>query len=73
VDDIFKVITTIFEVDRSKGDIVAIVTTNNSEASRVKFLDSEAPYVIPLNNASTVDSEHLIEYVATFPNVIVNT
>ena len=37
-EDIFKVIVTIFEVDKSKGDIVAIVTVNNGEASRVKFL-----------------------------------
>jgi hypothetical protein len=42
-EDIFKVIMTIFEVDKSKGDVVAIVTANNGEASRVKFLDSEAP------------------------------
>jgi hypothetical protein len=70
--DIFKVIMTIFGVDRSKGDLIAIVTTNDGEASRVKFLDSEAPYVVPLN-ASAVDSELLVEYVATFPNVTVNT
>ena|SRR5215207_4758978 len=70
-EDIFRVIMTIFGVDRSKGDVVAIVTTNNGEASRVKFLDSEALYVVPLN-ASAVDSGHLVEYVATFPNVTVN-
>src|SRR5215204_871908 len=70
-DDVFKVIMTIFGVDRSKGDLIAIITTNNGEASRVKFLDSEAPYVVPLN-ASAVDSELLVEYVATFPNVNVN-
>jgi hypothetical protein len=70
-DDIFKVIMTIFGVDRSKGDIIALVTTNNGEASRVKFLDSEAPYVVPLN-ASAGDSGRLVEYVATFPNVTVN-
>ena len=70
-DDIFKVIMTIFGIDRSKGDIIAIVTTNNGEASRVKFLESEAPYVVPLN-ASAVDSGRLVEYVATFPNVTVN-
>jgi hypothetical protein len=68
-EDIFKVIMTIFGIDKSKGDVIAIVTANNGEASRVKFLDSEAPYVIPLN--STFDS-HLVEYVATFPNVTVN-
>ena len=69
-DDIFKVIMTIFGVDKSKGDVIAIVTANNGEASRVKFLDSEAPYVVPLN--STAGDSHLVEYVATFPNVTVN-
>ncbi len=69
-EDIFKVIMTIFGIDKSKGDVIAIVTANNGEASRVKFLDSEAPYVVPLN--STAGNSHLVEYVATFPNVTVN-
>jgi len=69
-EDVFKVIMTIFGVDKSKGDVVAIVTANNGEASRVKFLDSEAPYIVPLN--STAGDSHLVEYVATFPNVTVN-
>lgn len=69
-DDIFRVIMTIFGIDKSKGDVIAIVTANNGEASKVKFLDSEAPYVIPLN--STAVDSHLVEYVATFPNVTVN-
>ena len=62
---------TIFGVDKSKGDVIAVVTANNGEVSRVKFLDSEAPYVVPLNS-STGGSSNLIEYVATFPNVTVN-
>jgi len=69
-EDIFKVIMTIFGIDKSKGDVIAIVTANNGEASRVKFLDSEAPYIVPLN--STAGDSHLVEYVATFPNVTVN-
>ena len=69
-EDIFRVIMTIFGVDRSKGDVIAIVTTNNGEASRVKFLDSEALYVVPLNVSE--GGGHLIEYVATFPNLTVN-
>jgi len=69
-EDIFKVILTIFGVDKSKGDMVAIVTANNGEASRVKFLDSEAPYVVPIN--STEGTGNLVEYVATFPNLTVN-
>jgi hypothetical protein len=79
-EDIFRVIMTIFGVDKSKGDVVAIVTANNGEASRVKFLDSEAPYVIPINSSGggsgisggSGSSSHLVEYVATFPNVTVN-
>src|SRR5215208_7087800 len=71
--DIFKVIMTIFGVDKSKGDVVAIVTANNGEASKVKFLESDAPYVIPLNASGSETSGHLIEYVATFPNVVVNS
>ena len=39
-EDIFRVIMTIFGVEKSKGDVVVIVTTNNGEASTVKFLDS---------------------------------
>ena len=71
--DVFKVIVSIFGVDKSKGDLVAIVTVNNGEASRVKFLDSEAPYVVPLNASEGETGGHLVEYVATFPNVVVNT
>ena len=73
-EDIFRVIMTIFGVDKSKGDVVAIVTANNGEASRVKFLDSEAPYVIPINSSGggitggSGSGSHLVEYVATFPN-----
>src|SRR5918993_4886003 len=77
-EDIFRVIMTIFGVDKSKGDVVAIVTANNGEASRVKFLDSEA-FVAPSNlttlSPSTTNpaaDAGIIEYVATFPNVTVN-
>jgi hypothetical protein len=60
-DDVFRVIMTKFGVDKSKGDVVAIVTVNNGEASKVRFLDSD-----------TAASGGIIEYVATFPNVTVN-
>jgi hypothetical protein len=71
--DVFRVIMTIFGVDKSKGDVVAIVTVNNGEVSRVKFLDAEAPYVVSMANPNTPGAEGgLIEYVATFPNVTVN-
>jgi hypothetical protein len=60
-DDVFRVIMTIFGVDKSRGDVVAIVSVNNGEASKVRFLDSD-----------TAASGGIIEYVATFPNVTVN-
>jgi hypothetical protein len=77
-EDIFRIIMTIFGVDKSKGDVVAIVTLNDGEASRVKFLDTEA-FVAPSNlttlSPSTTNpaaDAGIIEYVATFPNVTVN-
>jgi hypothetical protein len=77
-EDIFRIIMTIFGVDKSKGDVVAIVTLNDGEASRVKFLDTEA-FVAPSNLTTLSPSitnpaadAGIIEYVATFPNVTVN-
>src|SRR5215216_5052361 len=71
--DVFKVIVSIFGVDKSKGDVVAIVAVNNGEASKIKFLEADAPYVIPLNASEGETGGHIVEYVATFPNVVVNT
>jgi len=63
--DVFKVIMTVFGADKSKGDVVSIVTVNGGEASRVKFLDVDT---IPGSN-----ERDIIEYIATFPNVTVST
>ena len=60
----------VFGVEESKGDVVALVTVNNQE-SRVKFFDASAPELIPINESG--GSGHIIEYVATFPNVTVNS
>jgi hypothetical protein len=46
--DVFKVIMTIFAVDESIGDVVAIVTANN-EAAKVKLFDASGPAVTALN------------------------
>lgn len=78
--DVFKVIMTIFEVDKSKGDIVAMVVVNDGEAAKVKLFETQASYVVPLNTSTNVfngqstsaSSNGIIEYVATFPNVVVN-
>src|SRR5919106_1120211 len=69
-EDIFRVIMTIFGVDESKGDVIAIVTVKNEEA-KVKLFDASGPEVVPLN--ASEGGSHLIEYVATFPNVTVNS
>jgi hypothetical protein len=69
---------TVFVVENTKGDIVTIVTVNNGEASRVKFLETEAFKPVSANLTSLVttlrpNSEiKTMEYVATFPNVTVN-
>jgi hypothetical protein len=68
--DIFKVIMTIFGVDESKGDVVAIVTAKDEQA-KVKLFDASGPAVVPLN--ASEGGGHLIEYVATFPNLTVNS
>ena len=46
--DIFKVIMTIFDVDESKGDVVAIVTAKN-DVAKVKLFDALGPGVVPIN------------------------
>ena len=68
--DVFKVIMTIFDVDESKGDVVAIVTAKN-EVAKVKLLDALGPEVVPTN--ASEGGGHFIEYVATFPNVTMNS
>jgi hypothetical protein len=77
--DVFKVIMTIFGVDKSKGDLVAVVTVNSGEASKVKMFESEAFPSLSTNLSSPAPSTvnpptaGIIEYVATFPNVTVNS
>ncbi len=50
---IFKVILTIFGVDKSRGDVVAIVAVNNGEASKVKFLGTD-PLLATSSNLTTL-------------------
>lgn len=68
--DIFRVIITIFGVDESKGDVIAIVTAKDQDA-RVKLFDASGPEVVPLN--ASEGGGHLIEYVATFPNLTMDS
>jgi hypothetical protein len=68
--DIFRVILTIFGVDESKGDVISIVTAKDQEA-KVKLFDASGPEVVPLNVSE--GGGHLIEYVATFPNLTMSS
>ncbi|MGA7541477.1 MAG: hypothetical protein WBW34_00285, partial [Nitrososphaeraceae archaeon] len=68
--DIFKVIMSVFGVEESKGDVVALVTVNNQE-SKVKFFDASGSALIPMN--ASEGNGHILEYVATFPNATVNS
>jgi hypothetical protein len=54
--DIFKVIMTIFGVDKSKGEVVAIVTVNNGEASKVKTFESKTFPSLSTNLSSPAPS-----------------
>jgi hypothetical protein len=68
--DVFKVIMSVFGVEESKGDVVALVIVNSDE-SRVKFFDASGPELIPMNVSG--GSGHILEYVTTFPNVTINS
>lgn len=69
-EDIFRVIMTIFGVDESKGDVIAIVTAKDQEG-KIKLFDASGPEVVPLN--ASEGGGHLIEYTATFPNLTINS
>ena len=80
-NDIFKVILTIIGTNKADtGDVVALVTVNDH--SRVKFFnvlsnvvadDSLSEGDTSNSSSDPTDQGRLIEYVATFPNVTVNT
>ena len=75
--DTFKVILTIIGTNKADtGDVVALATVNDH--SRVKFFKVIGNVVADEGDTSNSSSDptdqgRLIEYVATFPNVTVNT
>ena len=78
-EDVFKVIMTVFGVENTKGGVVTMVTVNNGESSKVKFLETEVFKPVTSNLTSLVttptpgSNAGILEYVATFPNVTVNS
>ena len=77
--DVFRVIMTVFGVENTKGDLIAMVAVNDGDVSKVKFLETEAFKPVTSNLSSLTmtpnpsSSAGIIEYVATFPNVTVNS
>src|ERR671930_762705 len=67
--DIFKVIMTIFGLKKSTGQVVAIVTVNNS--SKVRLLDTSMTPLYPVKGENS--AEGIMEFIAAFPNMTVNT
>ena len=67
-NDIFKVIMTVQGLDHNSGDIVTIVSVNGE--SRVKLFDDSMTYIHSIKADGTGG---LIEYIATFPNMTVNS
>src|ERR671931_497809 len=67
--DVFKVIMTIFGLKKSTGQVVAIVTVNNS--SKVRVLDTSLTPLYPVKGDNS--AEGIMEFIAAFPNMTVNT
>jgi hypothetical protein len=67
--DVFKVVVSVFGANKEIGDILALVTVNDNSKAKLFDLHSTSPLV----NASTTQNENVIEFVATFPKVAVNT
>ena len=68
--DVFKVVVSVFGANKEIGDILALVTVNENSKAKLFDLHSMSP---PPVNASTTQNENVIEFVATFPKVAVNT
>src|SRR5919197_5020522 len=67
--DVFKVIMTVFGLKKSTGQVVAIVTVNNS--SKVRVLDTSLTPLYPVKGDNS--AEGIMEFIAAFPNMTVNT
>jgi hypothetical protein len=68
--DVFKVVVSVFGANKEIGDILALVTVNENSKAKLFDIHSMSP---PPVNASTTQNENVIEFVATFPKVAVNT
>jgi len=68
--DVFKVVVSVFGVTQETGDILALVTANGNSKAKLFPLNSINPSAV---SNSTVQSDNVVEFVATFPKVVVNS
>jgi hypothetical protein len=66
--DVFKVVVSVFGANKEIGDILALVTVNDN--SKAKLFDLHSMSTV---NASTTQNDNVIEFVAAFPKIVVNT
>jgi hypothetical protein len=66
--DIFKVLLTVDGINHNTGDIVTVVSINGE--SKSKLFDDTKTYLTSVNSNG---GGGIIEHVATFPGIIVNT
>ena len=69
--DVFKVVVSVFGANKEIGDILALVTVN--ENSRAKLFDLHSMSPVASINTNSTQNDGIVEFVATFPNVAVNT
>jgi hypothetical protein len=68
--DVFKVIVSIFGATKQTGDFVTTVTVNDQ--SKVRAYDVQSTN-LPSDNSNSSTGDNTLEFVAAFPNVVVNT
>jgi hypothetical protein len=71
--DVFKVVVSVFGANKEIGDILALVTVNENSKAKLFNLHSMSPVAINTNSTNSTQNENVVEFVATFPKVAVNT
>ena len=69
--DVFKVVVSVFGANKEIGDILALVTVN--ENSKAKLFNLHSMSLVANNYITSTQNENVVEFVATFPKVAVNT
>jgi hypothetical protein len=64
------VVVSVFGANKEIGDILALVTVNENSKAKLFDLHSMSPVAI---NTNSTQNENVVEFVATFPKVAVNT